>query len=311
MTTNNFPAHLYTLAELSKSQIQTLLATANDFINTKAHLTKQHDLLHQTTLMTAFFSSSTRTKLGFGLAGLRLGAEVVHFEANHSSLTKGETALDTIQTLAAMGCDAMVIRSEEIELFETTVKILGDKITFINGGNGNRAHPGQGLIDALTIQRNKPDLANARVVIVGDIKHSRVVPSNIDALKALGVGQITLVGPEELLPEVNPWPEVDIHTDFDAALADTDVVMMLRIQHERMQQQCRLPAAEYFQQFGLQAERLRLAKPDAIVLHPGPINRGVEISDDVADGPQSRILQQVEYGIALRMAVLAHFIKRV
>ncbi len=307
---NDFPAHLHTLEELSTTQIQTLLDTAQAILSKDAHKITQFDLLKGRTLMTAFFANSTRTKLGFSLAGLHLGAQVLHFDPAQSSLHKGETPLDTLQNLAAMGTQALIVRSEEINLFADAIHSIGDRCTLINAGNGNQAHPGQGLIDLFTITRHKKSLHTLRVVIVGDIKHSRVAPSDIIALQKMGVRDISVVGPKECLPEQNPWTEVDITHDFDAALANADVVIMLRIQHERMPEKLQWSQNAYHQKYGLTAARLRLAKPDAIVMHPGPINRGVEISDEVADGEQSVILEQVENGIALRMAILTHFIKR-
>ncbi|MCK9488530.1 MAG: aspartate carbamoyltransferase catalytic subunit [Xanthomonadales bacterium] len=259
------------------------------------------------TVVNLFFENSTRTRTSFSLAARRLGAEVVDFHAHTSSAGKGESLLDTWATLRAMGCDAFVVRHADdhavAELARQTRLCERPHSPIINAGSGRHAHPTQALLDALTIRQRKPDLASLTVAIIGDIRHSRVARSNLKLLQLLGVGELRVAAPPALHAEDLP-AGVHRFERIEPALAGADVVMMLRLQRERMGAAQVADGSEYFRDWGLTTERLALAAADAIVMHPGPINREVEIASDVADGPQSVILAQVGNGVAVRMAVL-------
>ncbi|KFN48916.1 aspartate carbamoyltransferase catalytic subunit [Arenimonas composti] len=257
------------------------------------------------TLCTLFFEASTRTRSSFQLAATRLGMDVLGFDASTSSTKKGETALDTLRTLEAMGVDVFVIRHADDGAVAALAAAAAPGTRVINAGDGRNAHPTQGLLDMLTLRRAKgPDFSRLTVVIAGDVKHSRVARSDLHALRALGCGEIRVCGPANLLPGPDVLQGCRVFADFDEAVAGADAVMMLRLQRERMEEGL-VPSLEgYFRDYGLDARRLALAKPDAIVMHPGPMNRGVEIAGDVADGPQSRVLEQVGNGVAVRMAVI-------
>ncbi|MGH8212155.1 MAG: aspartate carbamoyltransferase catalytic subunit, partial [Rhodanobacteraceae bacterium] len=256
-----------------------------------------------------FFENSTRTRTSFEIAARRLGADVVNFDLSRSSAAKGESLLDTLHTLEAMKLDALVVRHGENRMPDWLAEHANSMVSVINAGDGSRAHPTQGLLDALTIRQRQEDFDNLRVVICGDIRHSRVARSDVHAFAALGARDIRLCAPRALLPEdADEFRGCTLGEDFDEALTDADVVIMLRIQKERMAAAL-LPAdSDYFAQYGLDARRLALAKPDCMVLHPGPINRDVEIASGIADGPQSRILDQVANGVPVRMAVLAELL---
>ncbi len=260
------------------------------------------------TVVNLFFENSTRTRTSFSLAARRLGAEVVDFQAHTSSAGKGESLLDTWATLRAMGCDAFIVRHSE----DGAVAGLADRIgqlegdtgsPVINAGSGRRAHPTQALLDALTIRQRKPDLSALTVAIIGDIRHSRVARSNLKLLPMLGIGELRVAAPPALQADELP-PGVRRLDAIEPALAGADVVMMLRLQRERMAAAQVADGEAYFRDWGLTSRRLALAAPDAIVMHPGPINREVEIASEVADGSQSVILTQVGNGVAVRMAVL-------
>lgn len=266
------------------------------------------------TVANLFFENSTRTRTSFSLAARRLGAEVVDFHAHTSSAGKGESLLDTWATLRAMGCDAFVVRHGN----DDAVTGLADQIqqrestpasAIINAGSGRHAHPTQALLDALTIRQHKPDLSALTVAIIGDIRHSRVARSNLKLLPMLGIGELRVAAPPGLQADDLP-PGVQRLDAIAPALAGADVVMMLRLQRERMAAAEVTDGAGYFRDWGLDAQRLALAAPDAIVMHPGPINRDVEIASEVADGPQSVILAQVGNGVAVRMAVLEAVLRR-
>lgn len=256
------------------------------------------------TVVNLFFENSTRTRTSFALAARRLGAEVVDFQAHTSSATKGETLVDTYRTLRAMGCDAFVVRHPDDGAVAELAAAAGTDVPIINAGSGRRAHPTQALLDALTIRQHKGSFAALTVAIVGDIRHSRVARSNLKLLPMLGVGELRVAAPATLRPDGIGGAGVRVFDSLDAALEGCDVVMMLRLQRERMEA-ADIPDAEtYFRDWGLTPARLRRARSGAIVMHPGPMNRGVEIADEVADGPQSVILDQVANGVAMRMAVL-------
>jgi len=259
------------------------------------------------TVMNLFFEDSTRTRTSFELAARRLGAAVVNFDIARSSANKGETLEDTLATLEAMEADAFIVRHKDNGT-PARCAAHARRAAIINAGDGNHAHPTQGLLDLLTIRDHKKDIEGLNVTICGDVRHSRVARSDIDGLAALGAGEIRICGPAPLLPERADFPGCRIVEDFDTALADCDVVIMLRLQKERMQSALGLTEADYFAAYGLTPERLARARKDALVMHPGPMNRGIEIADAVADGSQSVILEQVANGIFVRMAVLAELL---
>jgi aspartate carbamoyltransferase catalytic subunit len=252
-----------------------------------------------------FFEPSTRTRASFDLASRRLGAHVLNMEMQSSSRVKGETMLDTIYTLEAMNTDIFVIRDSEAGMPEFLIDHVAPHVSVISAGEAHVSHPTQGLLDVLTIRTHRRRFAGLKVAIVGDIKHSRVARSTAKALRTLGTTDVRLVAPEALLPTEDEFQGAQRFTRIEDGIAGVDVVMMLRIQKERMAQAASLDDAAYFREFGLNADRLKLAKPDALVMHPGPMNRGVEISSEVADGPNSAIREQVNNGVAVRMAVLA------
>jgi aspartate carbamoyltransferase catalytic subunit len=259
------------------------------------------------TVMNLFFEASTRTRTSFELAARRLGADVVNFDIANSSTSKGETLEDTLATLEAMDADAFIVRHKDNGT-PARCAAHARRAVVINAGDGNHAHPTQGLLDLLTIRDHKGDIQGLNVTICGDVRHSRVARSDIDGLSALGAGEIRVCGPAALLPPAAEFPGCRLIENFDEALSGSDVVIMLRLQRERMQAALGLDEAEYFSAYGLTAQRLARTRANAIVMHPGPMNRGVEIASDVADGPQSVILDQVANGIFVRMAVLAELL---
>lgn len=297
--------HLLTLEDLDRVAITQLLERAEHFRTDGA----PRDLLAGCTVLTLFFEPSTRTRTSFVLAAKRLGADTLNFDLSHSSTRKGESLLDTLHTLEAMRLDALVVRHNENGMPQYLADHVTSSVAVINAGDGTHAHPTQGLLDALTIRQRRADFENLRIAICGDIRHSRVARSDVRALTTLGVRDIRLCAPEAMLPEsLDAFPHCATDQDFDAAIEGADVVIMLRIQKERMLDAQFPDPAAYHARYGLGARRLGLAAPDCHVLHPGPINRGVEIAADVADGPQSRILDQVANGVAMRMAVLAELL---
>ena len=260
---------------------------------------------------TLFFEPSTRTRSSFQLAAQRLGADILNFDASTSSTTKGETAIDTLRNLEAMGVHGFVVRHKEDGAVAALAAAAKPGTALINAGDGRSAHPTQGLLDMLTLRQAKgDDFSKLKVLIVGDVRHSRVARSDLHALRTLGAGEIRVCGPQSLLPDDATLAGCTVMQDFDAALAGVDAVMMLRLQRERMEEGLITSLADYHRDYGLGTERLRRAAPDAVVLHPGPMNRGVEIDDAVADGAQSLILQQVGNGVAVRMAVLEALLRR-
>jgi aspartate carbamoyltransferase catalytic subunit len=300
MNTAMIRRHLVTLADMGHEEMLSLFALADRLREPDRPL-----LLSGRTVVNLFFEPSTRTRVSFELAAMRLGAQVVPFDIEHSSTQKGETLLDTLRNLEAMGCDQFVVRHKENGTPALLAAHAVTGVSVINAGDGNHAHPTQGLLDAYTILRHKPDLANRCVAIVGDILHSRVARSDIHALQALGIGELRVAGPQALLPDRDSLPGCVVHHQIDDAVRDADVVIMLRLQKERMERALIASDADYFRDWGLDDVRLARAHPQAIVMHPGPINRNVEISDAVADGAQSCILEQVANGVAVRMAVMA------
>ncbi len=290
------------IEELSRDHIQKLLDRGRQFQPMQAQSVKKLDTLRGKTIVNLFFESSTRTRTSFEIAAKRLGADTVSISAQGSSLSKGESLVDTLNTLAAMRPDAIVMRHSASGAPHFLARLLN--IPIINAGDGTHEHPTQALLDALTILDHRPSLEGLRVAIIGDIAHSRVARSNIHLLSKYQV-ELVLCGPAPLLPAALQQlaPGISLTTKIDEAVAGADVVMMLRVQLER-QHETTFPKAEYFQFYGLRREHLRLARPNVIVMHPGPINRGREIASDVADSSNSAILNQVENGVAIRMAVL-------
>jgi aspartate carbamoyltransferase catalytic subunit len=300
--------HLVSLENLGADTLLQLLDRAETLREAWFSTQRKLDLLHGRTVVNLFFENSTRTRTSFDLAAKRLGADVINFDIASSSTSKGESLVDTLHTLEAMHCDAFVVRHKENGTAEFLARHVRSAASVINAGDGNNAHPTQGLLDAYTIRRHRPDFAALNVLICGDILHSRVARSDMHALRALGVGNLRVCAPANLLPAQDQLPGVEIVEDFDAALAGVDVIIMLRLQKERMQQ-AQVPSEQaYYARYGLDARRLRLARPDCLVMHPGPINREVEIASAVADGAQSLILEQVGNGVFVRMAVLAELL---
>lgn len=299
--------HLIDIDDLDRNQAVALLDRATQLRDVASGQAPALSSLAGRTLVNLFFENSTRTRVSFALAARRLGAEVVDFHAHTSSAAKGETLLDTWRTLHAMGCDGFVIRHGGDDAIADLARTIGDVSAIINAGSGRQAHPTQALLDALTIRQHKPALDRLTVAIIGDIRHSRVARSNMKLLSLLGVATIRVAAPPAL-QAASLAPGVTACASIDEAVADADVVMMLRLQHERMESAQFSDTDSYFREWGLTPQRLALAAPDAIVMHPGPINREVEIASAVADGPQSVILDQVANGVAMRMAVLERLI---
>jgi aspartate carbamoyltransferase catalytic subunit len=293
--------HLLGIEGLSAQDISFLLDLAEAAIEVSRRVEKKRSTLRGRTLINLFFEASTRTQSSFELAGKRLGADVMNMSVESSSVKKGETLIDTAMTLNAMRPDIIVVRHAQAG----AVHLLARKVdcSVVNAGDGAHEHPTQALLDALTIRRNKGRIEGLTVVICGDILHSRVARSNILLLSALGA-RVRVTGPSTLLPPGIERMGVEVFRDMRAGLDGADIVMMLRLQRERMQGGYIPSAKEYFRFFGLDEAKLSYAKPDALVLHPGPINRGVEIDSAVADGPRSLIREQVEMGVAVRIAVL-------
>ncbi len=296
--------HLLTLETLPRAHLEELLARAQRFVRPLGVPPPLADTLRGTTVANLFTEPSTRTRVSFELAAKRLGAHVVNLEVQLSSRAKGESMLDTIYTLQSLHVDAFVIRDAEAGVPALVAAHVAPHVSVLSAGEAHVSHPTQGLLDALTVQQRKGRFEGLAVTIVGDIRHSRVARSAWQALRTLGVSDLRLAAPPALMPEEAEFPGCTRHTRFATALRGADVVMMLRIQKERMTE-ADLPDGEgYFAAWGLTRERLALARPDAIVMHPQPMNRGIEIASDVADGPQSAIRDQVRNGVAVRMAVL-------
>ncbi len=300
--------HLLSTEGLPLPVITQILDTAESFLEVSDRDVKKVPLLRGKSVFNLFFENSTRTRTTFEIAAKRLSADVINLDVSRSSTAKGETLLDTIDNLCSMHADMFVVRhatSGAPFLIAEHLKRIGrDDIHVVNAGDGRHAHPTQGLLDMYTIRHYKKDFANLTVAIVGDILHSRVARSDLHALRTLGCGEIRAIAPKTLLPGYLENLGVKVFHDMNEGLKDCDVVIMLRLQNERMNGALLPSAGEYFKRYGLTPEKLALAKPDAIVMHPGPMNRGVEIDSSVADGPQAVILNQVTFGIAVRMAVM-------
>ncbi len=302
--------HLTTLEHLPRATLERLLDRAEVLRDACAHGTRKLDILAGRTVLNLFFEPSTRTRTSFELAARRLGADVVNFNIDLSSTRKGEALFDTLHTLEAMHLDAIIVRHKESGTADALVQRAMSGVSVINAGDGEHAHPTQGLLDALTIRQHHPDLAQLTITICGDIRHSRVARSDMHALSQLGVQRIRLCGPAALMPEAQEFPQARRYDDFDQAIESADAVIMLRLQKERMAATELPDEAAYFTRYGLDSQRLARAAKGCLVMHPGPINRGVEISSEVADGAQSRILEQVGNGVFVRMAVLDEVLAR-
>ena len=297
--------HFLGVEGLNRAQLQTILAKAETFFDDKGQLINRPEL-EGCTVMNLFFEPSTRTRTTFEVAEKRLGANVLNIDIERSSTKKGESLRDTLWNLQAMTADIFVVRHSASGAAHFMATEVTPDIAIINGGDGWHAHPTQGMLDMLTIHREAPRPFEAlSVAIVGDIKHSRVARSDISALQTLGVKDIRVCAPRTLLPKGIERFGVTVYEDMNDCVRDCDVIMGLRIQNERIGSPLLASSSEYYKHYGITPERVALAKPDALVMHPGPMNRGVEIASSVADGPQSVILKQVNNGIAIRMAVLS------
>lgn len=297
--------HFLTIEGLDRELIESILDTAESFVGVGERAVKKVPLLRGKTIANLFFEPSTRTRTTFELAAKRLSADVLNINATTSATTKGESLLDTLRNLEAMHCDMFVVRHSHSGAAHFIARHAAPHVSVINGGDGRHAHPTQALLDMLTIRRHKGTFNDMKVAIVGDVAHSRVARSQIQALRTLGVSEVRVVAPKTLLPPCAESLGVTTCHKLAEGLQDVDVVVMLRLQRERMQGALLPSTNEYFHFYGLTEEKLSVAKPDAIVMHPGPLNRGVEIDSQVADGARSVILQQVSYGIAIRMAVMS------
>lgn len=298
--------HLLTLEGIPRETLVALLDRAQYFADADRNGGQDaRDTLAGTAICTLFFEPSTRTRLSFQRAAQRLGADVLSFDAATSSTTKGESARDTLKNIEAMGVRGFVIRHKDDGAVAALAAAAAPGTALLNAGDGRRAHPTQGLLDMLTLRQAKgSDFSKLKIAIVGDVLHSRVARSDLHALRILGAAEIRVCAPESLLPDDETLHGCHVTRDFDEALVGADVVMMLRLQRERMDQGLISSLEDYHRDYGLTRARLKRAAPDAVVMHPGPMNRGVEIDDAVADGPQSLILKQVANGVAVRMAVL-------
>jgi aspartate carbamoyltransferase catalytic subunit len=296
--------HLLTIEGLSAQVLLQILDTARSFVSVTEQEVKKVPLLRGKAIFNLFFEPSTRTRTTFEIAAKRLSADVVNLNIATSSQTKGETLLDTVANLTAMNADMFVVRHSQSGAAHLIARHVGPNIHVVNAGDGRHAHPTQALLDMFTIRHYKGDFSVLRVAIVGDVLHSRVARSEIQALNVLGAKEVRVIGPRTLLPRHVEDLGVRVFHDVRAGLEGVDVIIMLRLQNERMGGPLLPSAGEYFKYYGLTPDKLALAKPDAIVMHPGPMNRGVEIDSAVADGGQSVILPQVTFGIAVRMAVM-------
>ena len=297
--------HLLSTEGLSRDILTHILDHAANFVSVNDREVKKVPLLRGKSVFNLFFENSTRTRTTFEIAATRLSADVFNLDIARSSASKGESLLDTIANLSAMAADIFVVRHSESGAPHLIAEHVAPHVHVINAGDGRHAHPTQGLLDAYTIRHFKKDFANLRVAIVGDVLHSRVARSDIHALTTLGCAEVRVVGPKTLVPADLSQLGVKVFHDIEHGIRDCDVVIALRLQNERMSGALLPSSQEYFKSFGLTQARMQLANPDAIVMHPGPINRGVEIESAVVDGPQSVILTQVTFGIAVRMAVMS------
>ena len=302
--------HLLTLRGLNRQHITELLDRAESFLSAPGEPAVRSQELKNITVGNLFFEPSTRTRASFELAAKRLSADVLNLDVNTSARKKGESILDTMHTLQAMQVDVFVVRDASAGVPAYIARNANDSVMILNAGEANVSHPTQGLLDLMTIRRHKGDFAGLIVAIVGDIAHSRVARSASEGLMTMGIAELRLISPEALAPEPDDFPGARVMHSLKEGLRGADVVMALRIQRERIGSLDGLPGVdEYFATFGINHARMKLAAPDAIVMHPGPMNRGIEIDSSVADGPASVIIDQVTNGVAVRMAVLEEVVR--
>ena len=297
--------HFLTTEGLSRDQLTEILDTAESFIDPVTGAIVNRPLLAGQTVMNLFFEPSTRTRTTFEVAAKRLSADVLNIDISKSTTSKGETLRDMLWNLEAMTADIFVVRHGDSGAAHFIASQVTPKVAVINAGDGRHAHPTQAMLDMLTIRRHAGAFENLTVAIIGDIRHSRVARSEIHALQALGAKEIRVIAPRTLLPKDFDQLGVNVFERMEQGLADVDVAIALRVQNERMESALLPSSDEFYALYGLTRDKLKYAKPGVLVMHPGPINRGVEIESAVADGPQSLILKQVNYGIAVRMAVLS------
>ena len=297
--------HLLCIEGLSRQIIDEIFVRADSFLDLKNNNVKKTDLLNGKTICNLFFENSTRTRTTFEIAAKKLSADVINLNVSTSSQSKGESILDTINNLIAMHADMFVIRHNQSGAAHFIAKNINKNIKVVNAGDGYHSHPTQGLLDAFTIRHYKKDFKNLKIAIIGDIKHSRVARSEINALNILGVPEIRVIAPQTLMPFGVKDLGVIPFDNLDHGVKDVDVIMMLRLQKERMDSALIPSQEEYFKTYGLTSKRVELANPDCIIMHPGPMNRGVEIESSVADSNKAVILPQVSFGIAIRMAVMS------
>lgn len=303
---NGLLRHLITLENLGRAHIERIIDAADGYLSAPGRPPVRDTSLKGRTVANLFFEPSTRTRASFELAAKRLSADVLNLDVNMSSRAKGESIVDTIFTLQAMHVDVFVVRDASTGVPERIARNVSPHVSVLNAGESEVSHPTQGLLDLMTIQRRKGDPRNLCIALIGDIKHSRVARSIYQALDKVGFGELRLVGPAEILPDDDSFPNAVRHDSLGSGIRNADVVMALRLQKERFAQLTDIPdSQEYFRRFGLTEKSLEAAAPDAIVMHPGPMNRGTEIESAVADGPRSVIREQVSNGLAVRMAVLA------
>ena len=295
--------HLLSIEEMDAKLIEEIFLDADKFLKNN-NVTNRCEILKGKTVCNLFFENSTRTQTTFEIAAKRLSADVINLDIATSSQSKGESILDLVNNLIAMGVSIFVVRHSKPGIPELIAKNIKNNAHVINAGDGNKEHPTQGLLDAYTIKKFKKEFSNLTVAIVGDIEHSRVAKSEICILNKLGTKEVRVIGPKTLMPHNIKELNVKVFESMEAGLVDVDAILMLRIQKERMTKETIPSKKEYFKNYGLNTERLKYAKKDCLVLHPGPINRGVEIDSIVADGNQSVILEQVKNGIGIRMAVM-------
>lgn len=303
--------HLLYLKDLNQNQINDILELSQEYLDSNSP--KSHsNLLQNKSIASLFFEPSTRTSASFQVAAKRLGAEtIIFFDEHKSSTIKGETVLDTIRNIEAMGVRAFIIRTGDTNLFKNLIDNIKQETSLINAGESSVSHPTQGLLDLLSIRQSKGSFKNLKVAIMGDICHSRVARSLSEGLSTMNTGKVVLISPDEFKPNMNDFPNAKYHADPIEGLSDCDVVVTLRVQKERIESNKNgISLDDYAKQYQLTTEKLALCKSDAIVMHPGPMNRGMEISNEVADGEQSVILKQVENGVAVRMAVLAQILMK-
>ncbi|MDH5190117.1 MAG: aspartate carbamoyltransferase catalytic subunit [Gammaproteobacteria bacterium] len=297
--------HFLTIEGLKSDLLTEILDTAESFSSVAEQAIKKVPLLRGVTVANLFFEASTRTRTTFEVAAKRLSADVLNLNINTSATSKGESLLDTLRNLEAMNCDMFVVRHNNSGAAHFIAQHVAPHLRIINAGDGRHAHPTQAMLDMFTIRRHKKEFNNLRIAIVGDVMHSRVARSQIHALSTLGAAEIRVVAPKTLLPRDVQKLGVHVYHDLCEGIKDVDVIIMLRLQRERMTSAFLPSEHEYFHLYGLTEEKLQFAKPDVMVMHPGPINRGVEMDSKVADGTHSVILEQVTNGIAVRMAIMA------